>query len=45
VEETDTLASHKLKGGRPGESYLKNPVRKPCPLKYLGGIKMNIKFF
>jgi hypothetical protein len=45
VEETDTLASHKLKGGRLGESYLKNPVRKPYPLKYFGGIQTNIMIF
>jgi hypothetical protein len=45
MEETDTLSSHELKGGRLGERYLKNFVCKPKPIKYFAGIKLNILFF
>jgi hypothetical protein len=44
MEEADTLSSHELKGGRLGEHYLKNFVCKPKPIKYCGGINLDILF-
>ena len=45
AEETDTLTRPEPKAGRLGESYFKNSVCKPKPIKDFAGINLSIPLF